>query len=140
TKYVFESDTLIGEGGTAIVYKVRDTQLNVSRALKVLLVDLSADQNAKQRWQREQEFLLFLEEVDAPCVPTIYEVGVVDGLPVIVMQFLNGKMLESILQEWEAEPVPKSANDVRNHLQRILGIVYQLAGSLAHIERHVAGT
>jgi serine/threonine protein kinase len=141
TKYVFESPQPIGEGGTAIVYRVRDTQLNVIRALKVLLVDLHSDPVAEQRWRRERELLLALEKVDAPCVPTIYDVGIVEGLPVIVMQFVDGLTLAKRLGHLsQPDTAQFTRSQAEEYLRFVTGIVSQLALSLAHIEKHFAGT
>jgi len=141
TKYVFDSAHPIGEGGTAVVYRVRDTQLNVVRALKVLLLDLRSDLAAETRWRRERELLLALEKVDAPCVPTIYDVGIADGLPVIVMQYVDGITLSNkLLQLNQPGSAAFTGNNVDNYLRFITGVVSPLASSLAHIEKHFAGT
>ncbi len=141
TKYVFESLQPIGEGGTAIVYRVRDTQLGVLRALKVLLVDLRSNPAAEQRWRRERELLLALEKVDAPCVPTIYDVGIAEGLPVIVMQFIDGVTLaKKLTQLNQPGATPFTCDNISKYLRFITGIVNPLASSLAHIEKHFAGT
>jgi serine/threonine protein kinase len=140
TKYSFESPRPIGEGGTAVVYQVRDTQLNVTRALKVLLVDLRSDSVAEQRWRRERELLLALEKVDAPSVPTIYDVGIVDGLPVIVMQFVDGVTLaKKLAQLNHPDLLPSTPGNIDKYLLFVTGIINPLAASLAHIEKHFAG-
>ena len=139
TKYAFVSPQPIGEGGTAVVYRVRDTQLNVDRALKVLLVDLTPETEAEKRWRRERELLIALEKVDAPCVPTICDVGMVDGLPVIVMQFVEGITLASKLHELGPQHICR-ANDVEKYLRFVMSLIIALAKSFDHIEKEFSGT
>ncbi len=141
TKYVFESSDPVGEGGTAIVYRVRDVRLNVIRALKVLLVDLGSDPAAAQRWQREQQLMVALERVNAPCIPTIHDVGVIDGLPAIVMQFVEGVTLAERMPQLSAiTNVEPTRRDVKRRLDSILDHISPLIRSLAHVEKHFAGT
>ena len=138
SKYVFDGQTPIGEGGTAVVFRVRDTQLNVTRALKVLLVDLGSAPEAHQRWQRECELLLALESADAPSVPTIYEVGTIDGLPAIVMQFIEGVTLS----KWLQQAIGQAQDDATGaySIMQVLAIAEPLAQSLAHVESRFRGT
>jgi len=142
TKYKFISSDPIGEGGTALVFQVRDMQLNVVRALKVLLVDFKSSPAAEERWRRERELLLALEKVDAPCVPTIFDVGLADGLPVIVMQFVDGVTLSNKLAELNQRSGVLSQNSIylEKYLRFVVSVIRPLASSLAHIENHFAGT
>lgn len=142
TKYMFVSSDPIGEGGTALVFQVRDTQLNAVRALKVLLVDLRSSPAAEERWRRERELLLAMEKVDAPCVPTIYDVGHADGLPVIVMQFVDGVTLSHKLAELSRNSggLRKDSNYLDKYVRFVVAVMRPLASSLAHIENHFMGT
>ncbi len=138
SKYTFESSEPIGEGGSSVVYRIRDTELEVSRAMKVLLCDVSGDTSAASRWRRESELLLALEEVDAACVPTVFDIAVIDGLPVIIMQYVDGTTLSRWLDLMSQRPVPRRS--IPDTVETALTVITPIAASLATIEERLTGT
>jgi tetratricopeptide (TPR) repeat protein/predicted Ser/Thr protein kinase len=83
----FEVIECLGEGGMGRVYKARDPGLNRLVALKVLRSDRP---ELRQRFSREARAVAKVEH-DHIC--KVYEVGEVDGLPFIVMQYVEGAPL-----------------------------------------------
>jgi serine/threonine protein kinase len=108
--------TEVGQGDFAAVYKAVDTTLDRTVALKVLAPHLLWDYAFVQRFQREARVAANL---DHPNILTIYEVGQIEGVYFIAMQFLEGRTLSQIL---EAEgPLPVS---------RVRAIIEQVASAL----------
>jgi serine/threonine-protein kinase len=76
----------IGRGGFAAVYKAVDTTLDRTVALKVLAPHLLWDPTFVQRFQREAKVAANLDHSN---IVTIYEVGQIEGIYFIAMQFLR---------------------------------------------------
>jgi serine/threonine protein kinase/formylglycine-generating enzyme required for sulfatase activity len=106
----------VGRGGFAAVYKAVDTTLDRTIALKVLAPHLLWDPTFVQRFQREAKVAANL---DHPNIVTIHEVGQIEGVYFIAMQFLEGRTLSQIL---EAEgPLPVS---------RVQAVIEQIGSAL----------
>jgi len=85
---------MVGRGGMGVLYRARDPMLERDVALKMMLVDFSLDQTARERFQREAKAVARLQHRN---VVTIHELGEHDGAPFIVMEFLSGQDLEALL-------------------------------------------
>ena|GEM_PF-2610079 len=91
----FEIRSILGEGGTAVVYEAVHTKLNAPVALKVVNMEGPHGPNAAARLRREAELCA---AVDDAHVPKIYDVGTLpDGTPYLVMEKVVGPTLESLL-------------------------------------------
>jgi hypothetical protein len=77
----------LGEGGMGIVYKVKDTKLDRTVALKFLSQELTRDRNAKKRFIQEAKAAAALNH---PQICTIYEVDEADGQTFISMEYIEG--------------------------------------------------
>jgi len=66
----------LGRGGMGVVYKVKDTRLNRTVALKFLLAELTKDKAAKRRLFQEAQAAAALNQ---PQIYTIYEGDEADG-------------------------------------------------------------
>lgn len=87
--------SILGQGGTAIVYEALHTRLGSGVALKVLNVSEEFAQDGALRLQREAEVCA---SIDDPHVPRIYDVGALpDGTPYVVMEKVSGDTLEQML-------------------------------------------
>jgi serine/threonine protein kinase len=85
----------IGEGGMAKVYEAARIDGGRNVAVKVLSSDLVADPEQKERFEREARALFGLAH---PHLLTVHDFGVVDGLPFLVMEKLDGKALDKLLE------------------------------------------
>jgi serine/threonine-protein kinase len=85
---------MVGRGGMGVLYRARDPMLERDVALKMMLVDFTMDQSARERFQREAKAVARLQHRN---VVTIHELGEHDGAPYIVMEFLSGSDLEVLL-------------------------------------------
>jgi eukaryotic-like serine/threonine-protein kinase len=78
----------IGAGGMGEVYRGRDTRLDRSVAIKVLPTHLSANAEARQRFDREARAISALTH---PNICTLYDVGHQNGTDFLVMELLDGE-------------------------------------------------
>ena len=85
---------LLGQGGFAAVFRVRDATLNRDIAVKVLDVDVSPSPTLAERFLREAQALAQLEH---PNIVPIYEVGRHSGVLYIVMRCIDGPSLRQLL-------------------------------------------
>jgi Tol biopolymer transport system component/predicted Ser/Thr protein kinase len=85
-----------GEGGSGFVYRVQDTKLNRTAALKVLRWEAEQDPAVRRRFMREAEAASALNH---PNIVTIYEVGEADGLHYIAMEHIEGRTLRETFRQ-----------------------------------------
>jgi len=116
----YEIVAFIAAGGMGAVYRARHTVLGREVAIKTVGSSL-ADQAAKRRLMREARHASVLSH---PNICAINDVGVADGVPFIVMSYVNGRPLNDILRHG-APP-----------LRDALGYGVQIADALAHAHAH----
>ena len=87
---------LIGAGSTGVVFKALDQTLTRAVALKVLRPSLG--KAARTRFLTEAKLAASIEHVN---VVTIFQVGQVDRLAYMAMQWVPGQTLESLLDSGE---------------------------------------
>src|SRR5215467_2078140 len=86
----------LGAGGMGEVYRARDTRLDRTVAVKILPSHLSANPEAKQRFEREARMISSLNH---PNICTLYDVGHQDGVDFLVMEYLEGETLADRLRK-----------------------------------------
>jgi serine/threonine-protein kinase len=96
SRYVGRYEVLeyLGSGAMSDVYAALHTGLRKRVALKVLRSALRDDQDAVERFLREGECAA---RVSHPNVVNVHDVGVEDGMPYLVMEFLSGETLDEKL-------------------------------------------
>lgn len=91
----------IGRGGMGTVYRARDTLLQREVALKLLPAYLTQDASFSQRFQREAQVIARLEHTH---IVPIYDVGMHEERPYLVMRLLNGGTLRQRLEAGDLAP------------------------------------
>jgi serine/threonine-protein kinase len=94
----------IGEGGMANVYLAYDTILDRNVAVKILRGDLSTDEKFVRRFQREA---ISASSLSHPNIVEMYDVGEDDGNYFIVMEYIDGKTLKSLIKRRGALTLPE---------------------------------
>ena len=107
----------IGEGGISNVYLAWDTILEREVAVKVLRGDLADDEKFVRRFQREANSASSLRH---PNIVEMYDVGEDNGKYFIVMEYVNGKTLKSLIKKRGAL-----------NLTEAIDIMLQLASGIA---------
>jgi serine/threonine protein kinase len=90
--YLIES--VIGRGGMSVVYRAKHARLGTSVALKVLAPELSSDDSFRERFLREAQMAAAIDH--AHVVP-IHDTGLHDGSLYIVMRYVSGSDLKTLL-------------------------------------------
>ena len=91
----YELNHLIARGGMAEVYRARDRLLDRPVALKVLFSELSVDRSFVERFRREAQAAANLSH---PNIVPVFDWGEDTGTYFIVMEFIDGRPLSSILK------------------------------------------
>ncbi len=90
----YEITGALGAGGMGVVYKARDTRLNRLVALKVLSADMVSNPERKRRFIQEAQAASALNH---PNIITIHDIGNVDGIDFLVMEYVAGKTLAELI-------------------------------------------
>lgn len=90
----YELLTPLGAGGMGEVWRARDSKLGREVAVKVLPEAFGADADRLARFQQEAKVLAALSH---PNILTIFEFGVHEGSPFLVMELLEGETLRERL-------------------------------------------
>ena len=99
----YELDQPIAKGGMGEVWLGRDTRLDREVAVKFIrLPDGDDDQELIRRFDREARITARLEH---PGVPAVYDIGLHDGRPYLVMQRVRGISIADLVAEQGALPV-----------------------------------
>lgn len=109
---------LIGEGGMANVYLAQDTILDRKVAVKILRGDLADDEKFVRRFQREA---ISASSLSHPNIVEMYDVGEDDGKYFIVMEYIDGRTLKSLVKRRGALT-----------LEEVVDIMLQLTSAISH--------
>jgi serine/threonine protein kinase len=91
----YELVHLVARGGMAEVYRAHDRLLDRPVALKVLFPELSVDRTFVERFRREAQAAANLSH---PNIVPVFDWGEDGGTYFIVMEFIDGRPLSSILR------------------------------------------
>ena len=118
----YEIRSLLGAGGMGEVYLAQDTSLNRRVALKVLPPEVASNQDRMRRFKQEASAAASLNH---PSIAHIYEIGEIDGLHFIAMEYVEGSTLRTKIHE------------EREELSKLLRALQHVAEGLA--KAHDAG-
>jgi serine/threonine protein kinase len=112
----------IAAGGMGVVYRGERLELGRAVAIKFLHGWVAADPNSQKRFRIEAQAM---SQLSHPCCVSLIDFGVEGNAPFMVMDFITGKTLGSLVHE--SGPLP---------VKRALGIVRQILAGLAHAHAH----
>ena len=118
----YELSHLVARGGMAEVYRAHDRLLDRPVALKVLFPELSVDRSFVERFRREAQAAANLSH---PNIVPVFDWGEDGGTYFIVMEYVDGRPLSSILRT--AGPL---------HPDRAAEITADVAAALSYAHRH----
>ena len=118
----YQIEKLLGEGAMGAVYRARHVKVGRAFAVKVLHPSLLEDRKVAQRFEREAELAGRLRH---PNVIGVVDVGEIDGMSYMVMDFAEGSDLAALLGE---APMPAP---------RVISLTRQMLEGLYHA--HEAG-
>ncbi len=113
----------IGSGGMGDVFLAEDTKLKRRVALKFLPLQMTADPEAKERFEREAQAAAALNH---PHIVTIHEIGEHEGQVFIAMEYVEGQTLKELIS---VNRTPSTVN--RIPISEVLDIATQIASGLA---------
>ncbi len=111
----------LGSGGMGGVYKAEQALMNRFVAIKILRSTFHGDETQMRRFQQEARTL---SQLSHPNAVTVFDFGVEEGFPYLVMEYIEGKTLKSIVREEKRLP-----------LDRIKGILRQSSAALSEAHR-----
>ncbi|HKE26271.1 MAG TPA: protein kinase [Bryobacteraceae bacterium] len=92
----YEILRMLGEGGMGTVFEARDREVDRVVALKVIRPELASNDHILGMFKRE---LVLARQVTHRNVIRIYDLGLVNSLRFITMQYVDGRDLHSLLEE-----------------------------------------
>jgi serine/threonine-protein kinase len=120
----YRVERVLGQGGMGVVVVAMHDELDQRVAIKFLLKDALADQEWIARFSREAKAAARIKSEHAV---KVYDVGKLDGgAPYMVMEYLEGRDLQTILNEQQRLPVGEA-------------VEYVLQACEAIAEAHAAG-
>jgi serine/threonine protein kinase len=117
--------SVIGRGGMGTVYKATDPRIDRSVAVKVLTA-AADDPDLLLRFYREAKYTGSLQHQN---IVTVYELGHQDGVPYLVMEYLEGVSLEALIASGRPMPI---AEKLKIILQVCSGLSYAHKRDLVH--------
>lgn len=104
----YKLERVLGQGGMGVVFAAVDRELERRVAIKLLLPEHTENEGAVGRFLREAKAAA---RIRSEHVVQVYETGrLPQGVPFIVMEFLNGGDLAQKLEEGGALPVEEAAS------------------------------
>ena len=119
---------LAGRGGMADIFLAKDLMLERKVALKFLRHDFSIDDTFKQKFLFEARAAANLTHVN---IVTIYDFGFEDGRPYLVMEFISGTDLKTLITQHGKMSYIESLPLI---LQACAGIGYAHRAGLVHCD------
>ena len=108
------------------VYKAQHTRLKKTVALKVLPRERTSDLRSVSRFTREMEAI---GQLDHPNIVQAYDAREIDGVHVLVMEYINGKDLARVVERVGPLKIADACELVR---QTALGLQYAYERGLVH--------
>ena len=113
----------IGAGGMGEVWRARDSRIARDVAIKLLPQSFSASEDRLRRFEQEARAAGALNH---PGLVTIFDVGIAEGSPYIVMELLEGATLREVLGDDSPSALPlRKAVDYATQLASALAVAHE---------------
>lgn len=116
----YRIEMVLGAGGVGVVYRAEHTGLRRPVALKVLRHGFEDFPHMRKRFEREARVL---SQLSHPNVVGLTDYGIADDLPYLVMELLEGRTLEELLEE-EGPPAPERSLEIVRAVVRGLAFAH----------------
>jgi len=116
----------IGEGGMGSVYLARDLRLERDVALKIIAPELARSDSLMARFRVEA---IAQARLNHSNIVTIHSFDCQDDIYYIVMEFVSGKTLKTVIQEVGLLPVPRAMRIFSRILE---GLAYAHSKGVCH--------
>jgi eukaryotic-like serine/threonine-protein kinase len=124
----YQIEARIGSGGMAEVYRARDLMLERSVAIKLLKEDFSTESSFRERFRQEAKAAANLSH---PNIVTIHDFGFDDKQIFIVMEYVPGTDLKTILERRGSLSVEETLPLI---IQACAGVGYAHRAGLVHCD------
>ena len=94
----YRVERIVGIGGMAVVFKATDLLMRRTVAIKILKDEISADEQAVQRFKHEYRAVAMLSHQN---IVNIHDASVRDNIKYIVMEYVEGITLKNYMQHRE---------------------------------------
>ncbi len=91
----YQVTDVLGRGGMGVIYKAADPAIGRLVAIKMITGAFAEDPDLLKRFYREAQSTGSLQH---PNIVTVYDLGDLDGMPYLVMEFLEGEGLDKIIE------------------------------------------
>lgn len=131
--FPYRLDAKIGEGAMGVVYRAFDPDLRRQVAIKLIRKEALEGLGEEDRDETHRRFLQEARaaaSLSHPGITTIYRIGEEEGNPYIVMEWLEGQSLESVLKSHAPLPCTEAARICCElaealHVAHVSGVVHR---------------
>ncbi len=116
----------LGAGGMGVVYKAYHRRMHREVAIKVLLESGIQSEDKIERFRREA---IAAARMNHPNIVTAYDANEHEGIPYLVMEYVKGRDLGSLVKKGDKLSVPEAVNYM---LQTARGMEYAHSRHIIH--------
>ncbi len=116
----------LGAGGMGVVYKAVDRRMHREVAIKMLLESGQQSEEKIERFRREA---IAAARMNHPNIVTAYTASDHEGYPYLVMEYVKGRDLASVVKKGDTLPIPEAVNYM---LQSAVGMAYAHSRHIIH--------
>lgn len=116
----------LGAGGMGVVYKAYDRRMHREVAIKMLL---ESGQQSAEKIERFRREAIAAARMNHPNIVTAYAASEHEGYPFLVMEYIKGRDLGSLVKKGDKLPVPEAVNYM---LQTARGMEYAHSRHIIH--------
>lgn len=94
----YQLDSIVGQGGMAVVFEATDQELDEKIAIKVFMQPVEGAQGANERINRFKQELKLSRQLFHPNIIRLYDIGMHGKHRYITMELLKGHTLQDLLE------------------------------------------